>query len=161
MSDAIRRRQDPMNVKPGAATVGGAVKRPPAPGAASSPQIPGQVPDRSTVPGHEQLPVPKPRQVLRPLTEEGTTQQIMDVFALAPGEVDTKARWEQAPAAYEEERKGDPALLTPVRPAPAFTGLVEGLAGITAPPEEEPIALPAEAVPSAGATGEGQRPSGG
>src|SRR5687768_5327952 len=118
MSDATRRRQDPMNLRPGTATLGGEVKRPPAPGAVSSPQIPGKVPDRSTVPGHGRLPVAKPGQVIRPLTEYGTAQEIMDVYELAPGEEDTKARWEQAPASYEEERKGNPSMLTPVRPAP-------------------------------------------
>jgi hypothetical protein len=150
MSDATRRRQDPLDVRPSPATVGGEVKRPPAPGAVSSPQIPGKVPDRTTIPGHGQLPVPKAQPVVRPLTEYGTTQQIMDVFALAPGEEDSKERWEQATASYEELRKGDPTLLTPVRPARTFTGLVEGLAGKAIVAEEELVPLPAESVSSAG-----------
>jgi hypothetical protein len=133
-----------LDIRPGVATLGGELKRPPAPGAVSSPQIPGKVPDRSMVPGHGRLPVPKPVQVVHPLTEYGTAQRIMGVFELAPGEEDTKARWEQETAAYEELRKGDPSLLPPIRPARSFTGLIEALAGKAVIAEEELLPLPAE-----------------
>jgi hypothetical protein len=158
MSDAIRtrRRRDPLDLRPGVATLGGEVKRPPAPGAVSSPQIPGQVPDRSTIPGHDRLPVPKPERVVHPLTEYGTAQRIMGVFELTPGEEDTKARWEQETASYEELRKGDPSLLPPIRPARSFTGLIEGLAGKAVIAAEELVPLPAGEPPSGGVSGGGQ-----
>ena len=159
MSDASRRRQYPLDIRPGAATLGGEVKRPPAPGAVSSPQVPGKVPDRSSIPGHGRLPVPQPARVVHPLTEYGTAQRIMGVFELAPGEEDTKARWEQETAVYEELRKGDPSLLPPIRPARSFTGLIEGLAGKAAIAADELLPLPAGDTPSGGASG-GGRPAG-
>ena len=51
-----------------------------APGAVASPQMPGQVPDRSTVPGHFSTRVAPPSgPVRRPLTQYGTAQEIMHV----------------------------------------------------------------------------------
>jgi hypothetical protein len=83
--------------------------------------MPGQVPDRSGVPGHGRLPLPRATTPRPPLTEFGTAQRIMGVFALAPGAEDNVARWEQATASYEEMRKADPSLLSPVRPGPGLT----------------------------------------
>ncbi len=94
---------------------------PHAPGAARSPQVPGQVPDRLSVPGHNELPVPMPTEpVRRPLTEYGTSQRVMGVFAAKDGNDRDPARFEQATASYEELRKANPALRTPARPTPGY-----------------------------------------
>lgn len=93
---------------------------PAAPGAVDSPQEPGQVPDRSTVPTQDQLPVPPDSIERRPLTEYGTAQRIMHVYAAESGQEDDPARFEQATASYEEMRKAYPALEMPARPAPGY-----------------------------------------
>lgn len=94
---------------------------PNAPGAVSSPQMPGEVPDRSSIPGEDVLPVPPPAgEVRRPLSEYGSAQQIMGVYAAAEGKEDDPARFEQTTATYEELRKANPALRTPVRPTPGY-----------------------------------------
>jgi hypothetical protein len=94
---------------------------PEAPGAMWSPQIPGEVPDRSGVPGEGVLPVPVPETTpRRPLTEYGTAQRIMRVHAPKDGNDDDPARFEQAPISYEELRKANPALRTPMRPQPGY-----------------------------------------
>ena len=90
------------------------------PGASSSPQMPGQVPDRSGVPGRGQLPLLPSDGPRRPLTQFGTAQEIMGVYAPKPGQEDDPARFEQATAAFEELRKADPSLLTPIRPLPGY-----------------------------------------
>lgn len=90
------------------------------PGGQSSPQHPGQVPDRSTVPGQYTTRVPWATSVRRPLTEYGTAQAIMDVFAAKPGEEMEPSRFEQATASFEELRKAYPAQVPPVRPAPGY-----------------------------------------
>lgn len=97
-----------------------------APGANSSPQIPGQVPDRSSVPGEGGLPLDVPTgPVQRPSVESGTAQGIMHVFAARDGNDNDPARFEQATATYEEIRKANPALRTPMRPSPGYA-LAEG-----------------------------------
>ncbi len=97
-----------------------------APGANRSPQVPGQVPDRSSVPGHGQLPVDLPTaEVVRPRSEYGTSQQIMGVYSVRDGNENDPARFEQATVSYEEIRKANPALRTPVRPAAGYA-LSEG-----------------------------------
>lgn len=97
------------------------VNAPVAPGAVSSPQVPGQVPDRSSVPERGALPVPPPAgDVRRPLSEYGSAQRIMGVYAATDGNDDDPARFEQTTAAYEEIRKANPALRTPVRPSPGY-----------------------------------------
>lgn len=91
-----------------------------APGAVSSPQMPGQVPDRSTVPGHFSTRVAPPAApVRRPLTQYGTAQEIMHVYP-APNEEPEIAEFEQATAALEELRKAYPWQRTPKRPTAAF-----------------------------------------
>ena len=70
-----------------------------APGGMASPQVPGQVPDHTALPGQSNRRVPRPRIVARPLSEDGTSQGIMDVFAATPGEEQDPARYEQATAA--------------------------------------------------------------
>ena len=93
---------------------------PVAPGAVRSPQIPGEVPDRSSVPGEGVLPVPAAGQIRRPLTEYSSAQRIMGVYAATPGKEDDPARFEQATATYEELRKANPALRTPARPSAGY-----------------------------------------
>ena len=93
---------------------------PVAPGGSISPQVPGARPDRSNIPGHGQLPVPPTLGVRRPLTEYGTTQQIMGVFAPKPGEAMEPARFEQATVSWEEARKAYPAQLPAQRPGPGY-----------------------------------------
>ena len=86
------------------------------PGARRSPQIPGKVPDRSTVPGHFTTQVPKPATVMRPLTQYQTAQEISKRFRqYAPDQI-TPEQFEQANASFEEIRKAHPADNPPVRP---------------------------------------------
>lgn len=107
--------------KPGAEISANRSKPPEAPGAVTSPQAPGQVPDRSTIPGENKVPAPpvtgEPR---RPIAEYGSAQRIMRVFAPEGGNEDDPARFEQAPVSYEEFRKSNPALRTPLRPMPGY-----------------------------------------
>ncbi len=92
------------------------------PGGSISPQAPGARPDRSNIPGHGQLPVPPPLApgVRRPLTQYGTAQEIMGVYAPKPGEAMEPARFEQATASWEEVRKAYPAQLPAQRPGPGY-----------------------------------------
>lgn len=89
------------------------------PGAIKSPQIPGEVPDRSHVPGEDQVPVPPPAgDVRRPLTEYGTAQRIIGVYDKQDLEVTDPKRFEQSPPSYEEQRKAFAGQLrTPLRPS--------------------------------------------
>ncbi len=98
-----------------------APQAPEAPGAVSSPQQPGEVPDRSTIPGHATTQVKPATDARRPLTEYETAQRIMDVYAAPPGEEREPARFEQATASFEEVRKADPAQWPPVRPVPGYS----------------------------------------
>jgi hypothetical protein len=98
-----------------------------APGAVASPQMPGEVPDRSTVPGHFSTRVPRPAEPeRRPLTQYGTAEEIMHVFP-APNEEPDKSEFEQATASVEELRKAYPWQLPPAGPTPAFA-LDQGVA---------------------------------
>lgn len=107
--------------KPGDPVLAGRVPSPPAPGGSRSPQIPGQVPDRSSVPQHGELPVAPPiGEVRRPLVEYGTSQHIMGVYENFTGEPTDPARFEQATVSYEELRKAEPRLRTPVRPTAGY-----------------------------------------
>jgi hypothetical protein len=102
------------------------INAPVAPGASRSPQIPGEVPDRSSVPDKGVLPVPPPAgEIRRPRSEYGTAQRIMGVYAATEGKEDDPARFEQTTASYEELRKANPALRTPVRPTAGYA-LTEG-----------------------------------
>lgn len=94
---------------------------PVAAGAVSSPQGPGQVPDRSTVPNRGVLPVPPSTgEVGRPATEEGSAQEIMGVFDSTELDILDPRRFEQAPPTYEEQRKASPSLRQPLRPQPGY-----------------------------------------
>jgi hypothetical protein len=95
-------------------------KSPNAPGGAASPQMPGQVPDRSSVPGHFSTRVARPRgPIRRPTTQYGTAQEILHVFP-APNEEAQPAEFEQADAAVEELRKAYPWQLPPDGPTSVF-----------------------------------------
>jgi hypothetical protein len=82
--------------------------------------MPGEVPDRSNIPGQHALSVQRATSVRRPLTEDGTAQGIMKPFAVTKGREKDPTRFEQATASFEELRKADPALLPPVKPAPGY-----------------------------------------
>jgi hypothetical protein len=104
----------------GGAQVGGRQTKVAAPGARRSPQIPGKVPDRSTVPGHFATQVPKPVSVMRPLTQYQTAQEITKRFRqYAPDQI-TPEQFEQANASFEEVRKAHPADNPPVRPSRGY-----------------------------------------
>ena len=95
------------------------------PGGLLAPSRPGQTPDRSTVPGHGQLPVPPAGAKVRPLSQYGSAQEIIQVYTPgANGEWD-KSDFEQFTASYEELRKANPADLPPDRPAVPATIIAE------------------------------------
>lgn len=92
-----------------------------APGANRSPQVPGQVPDRSSVPNHGDLPVALPTaEVRRPKAEYGSAQRIMGIYEAVDENETDPARFEQTTVSYEELRKADPSLRTPVRPTAGY-----------------------------------------
>ncbi len=92
-----------------------------APGGNRSPQVPGQVPDRSSVPDHAEDPVDLPTgEVRRPMSEYGTAQRIMGVYEARDGNDADPAHFEQTTVTYEELRKANPALRTPVRPTAGY-----------------------------------------
>lgn len=114
------------SAKPGDAINPGRANSPVAPGAVSSPQIPGQVPDRSSITGEGVLPVPAAKgPSVRPVSELGTSQEIMGVYVPVGGNERDPSRFEQADASYEEVRKAFPGLRTPTRPAAGYA-LAEG-----------------------------------
>lgn len=116
----------------------GRPKLPPAPGASVSPQHPGDTPDRSGVPGYAGQPLPKVAATRRPLTQYGTAEEIMRVYKRVPEAEMKPEHFEQAPPSNEEQRKSNPALLTPIRPArPAIAAAAE--------PEALPEGSPATA----------------
>ena len=90
------------------------------PGAVVSPQQPGQVPDRSNIPGQYTTSVTPSLNPRRPLTEYQTAQRIMGVFRAEPGKEREPARFEQATASFEELRKADPAQWPVGRPQPGY-----------------------------------------
>ena len=88
----------------------------PAPGATDSPQLPGMTPDQPDLIGMSRGSLPTLASNRRPLSEYGTAQRLLRLFTPDPGQELEAADWEQGPAAREELRKADPALLTPIRP---------------------------------------------
>jgi len=116
---------------------------PQAPGAVKSPQVPGEVPDRSTIPEEGVLPVPPPApgEIRRPLIQYGTAEEIMDVYDKPGFEETDPRRFEQSPPSYEEQRKAFAgALRTPLRPQPGYA-----LAAGTRMPNSRLAALQADA----------------
>ena len=95
-------------------------ERPSAPGGRMSPQKPGQTPDRSTIPGEMRRTAPRSGSNQRPVSQYGTAQEILKVFTPGENGAWDKGDFEQAPASQEEERKANPAALTPARPVAGF-----------------------------------------
>ena len=98
---------------------------PDAPGGNASPQAPGARPDFSTIPGERVARSPRVESVHHPATESGTAEGIMGFFDLAEGEADDQERFELGMTSFEEQRKAQPALRTPVRPGHGISGLGE------------------------------------
>ena len=92
----------------------------PSPGGTFSPQQPGEVPDRSSVPGQYAVRSPRPAEIRRPLIERGTAQGIMKWFQAPADSPMDPSRFEQVTASWEELRKAYPPQLPPVRPEPGF-----------------------------------------
>jgi hypothetical protein len=90
----------------------------PAPGAMVSPQAPGMRPDRTTIPTHVDEPTPPVTVKVRPLTQYGTAEELIDAFRQKPMDQLKPSDFEQAPATAEEMRKANPLDLTPIRPLP-------------------------------------------
>jgi hypothetical protein len=100
---------------------------PKSPGASKSPQLPGQTPDRSTVPGHHFIQAPAPLGApTRPAAQYLTAQELSNAMPI-PDEIAESADFEQAPASFEENRKAYPWQNPPRRPTPWFT-LGDGVA---------------------------------
>ena len=91
-------------------------RSPQAPGATSSPQLPGMTPDQPDLPGRARGSLPPLASNSRPLSEYGSAQRLLRLFTPEPGTELQASDWEQGPSAMEELRKADPALLTPIRP---------------------------------------------
>jgi hypothetical protein len=115
-----------------------------APGAVDSPQEPGEVPDRSSVPERGELPVPIPEEgPRRPNTEYFTSQHIMRVYEKEGLDPLDPARFVQAPPSFEERRKANPSMRQPLRPtagnvlSASGTRLNEQLAAIAAESEAQ------------------------
>jgi hypothetical protein len=106
---------------------------PEAPGATSSPQIPGMTPDDPDLPGKPRGSLPPLASNRRPLTEYGTAQRLLHLFTPAPGTTLEASDWEQGPAAMEEMRKADPALVTPIRPLTGYALGIGRTAAVVAP----------------------------
>ena len=95
-------------------------QRPATPGGRKSPQKPGMTPDRSTIPGEMHRTAPRAGSNQRPVSQYGTAQEILQVFTPGEDGVWDKGDFEQGPASEEEERKANPAVLTPIRPVAGF-----------------------------------------
>ncbi len=91
-----------------------------APGGRRSPQKPGMTPDYSTITGQAVEVAPPATSKLRPISQYGTAQEIMQVFTPGADGVWDKTDFEQAPSSYQEQRTAHPAALTPIRPVPGF-----------------------------------------
>lgn len=128
---------------------------PPAPGAEASPQRPGATPDTPDLKGRPRGSEPPLGNTRRPLTEYGTAQRLLRLFTPAPGETLASSDWEQGPSSSEEQRKANPALLTPERPLAGYgLGLGRSARSLAASAPEEAIeAAPAEAAIPATAQG--------
>ncbi len=98
---------------------------PPAPGGNSSPQAPGATPDFSTIPGERVERSPKVDAIRHPAVEAGTAEGIMGFHDAAPGEEADPERFELGLTSFEEQRKSQPSLQTPVRPVQSVSGLGE------------------------------------
>lgn len=145
------------------ATEGGGRRPPrrvkqPSPGATASPQLPGAVPDQEAIPGYTNLRVERVEQAVRPLSELGTTQGIMGVFAATAENAMDPARFEQATASYEELRKAYPSDLPAIRPAPGRELAADQAVPVVAATASDPL-ITSTAGANAPATGAGTTPA--
>ncbi|HQY30086.1 MAG TPA: hypothetical protein PK691_02310 [Thermomicrobiales bacterium] len=90
----------------------------PAPGGMIAPHFPGAQPDYTTVPAHVGEPTPPAIKKVRPLSQYGSAEEIVDVFTSKPMDQLQPSDFEQATASPEEMRKQDISMLTPIRPLP-------------------------------------------
>ncbi|MCA9877896.1 MAG: hypothetical protein KC442_08940, partial [Thermomicrobiales bacterium] len=107
---------------------------PPAPGAEHSPQRPGETPDTPSLIGKPRGSSQPLASVPRPLTEYGTAQRRLGMYAFPAGVEVKPEDWEQGPSSQEEARKANPALGTPKRPLAGY-GLGLGRAAAPVPVE--------------------------
>lgn len=98
---------------------------PAAPGGNSSPQAPGATPDFSTIPGERVDRSPTVGAIRHPAIQAGTAEGIMGFHDAAPGEENDPERFELGLTTFEEQRKSQPSLQTPVRPVRSVSGLGE------------------------------------
>ncbi|MCO5222209.1 MAG: hypothetical protein M9947_11610 [Thermomicrobiales bacterium] len=93
---------------------------PKAPGGLSTLLRPGQMPDRSTIPGQFRIQAPAPAgPPVRPAAQYLTAQELSNALPL-PDEPAAASDFEQAPASDEEARKAYPWQTPPRRPTPWF-----------------------------------------
>jgi hypothetical protein len=90
-------------------------------------------PDDPDLPGKPRGSLPPLASNRRPLTEYGTAQRLLRLFTPAPGTTLEASDWEQGPAAMEEMRKADPALVTPIRPLSGYALGIGRTAAAVAP----------------------------
>jgi hypothetical protein len=104
----------------------------PAPGAMTSPQQPGKIPDYVNIASRVGEPTEAATSKYRPISQYGSAESLAEVFSRFGDEI-TPTDFEQADASNEELRKDDPAKLTPRRPRPPL--------GAELPPGEAPREL--------------------
>jgi hypothetical protein len=78
------------------------------------------VPDRTTIPGRIDEPIPAATSKVRPLSQYGTAEEMAGVFTRKSMDELEPSDFEQANATLEELRKANPLALPPVRPAAAL-----------------------------------------
>lgn len=96
----------------------------PAPGAMTSPQQPGKIPDYVTIASRIGEPNPAATSKDRPLSQYGSAEALADVFSRY-GDGIAPENFEQADASDEELRKENPANVTPRRPRPPLGTAIE------------------------------------
>lgn len=110
-------------------TASGRVKAPPAPGAMSSPQLPGETPDHSDIPGHEFTRVPALRgEIRRPTTQAETAAGQLGLLEPVDEELQI-ADFEIGPVSDAEARNAYPWQATASWPVADFR-LDRGMAEI-------------------------------
>ena len=78
---------------------------PPAPGAEHSPQLPGETPDAPDLIGKPRGSAQPLTSLRRPLTQFGTAESILGLYAFAAGAEVKPEDWEQGPSSLEERLK--------------------------------------------------------
>jgi hypothetical protein len=115
-------------------------KTPDAPGGLKTLLKPGDMPDRSTIPGQWAVQAPAPLgPPTRPAAQYLTAQELSNAMPI-PDEPAESSDFEQAPASFEENRKAYPWQNPPRRPTAWFT-LGDGVAPSDPALEAGPEAL--------------------